>query len=263
MKTGEPKHSTERTMFFEDDQENLYKLVQDKATTGKQGLGIKDRPKKIAGVHFQGKKTSFSDSEAEDSDDVGPPPKRMRCNALETEKADEPKLKLKKLCKRLLRQVPGDSLKLKRLKVLIDEQSSSVFSDFSSKKDAIAYLKRKLEGSSKFSVEGKRMDIAAVEVDELRPIEEGRDVRQHQVAVDIVSDGASLLERAKVSYAHVVADGKKSVDSNATPSLVDGDVVIMNEDIIVNREATIPSIQFSHGVHGQVDHNTIIVRLLG
>ncbi|KAK9006499.1 hypothetical protein V6N11_035535 [Hibiscus sabdariffa] len=156
MKTGEPKHSTERTMFFEDDQENLYKLVQDKATTGKQGLGIKDRPKKIAGVHFQGKKTSFSDSEAEDSDDVGPPPKRMRCNALETEKADEPKLKLKKLCKRLLRQVPGDSLKLKRLKVLIDEQSSSVFSDFSSKKDAIAYLKRKLEGSSKFSVEGKR-----------------------------------------------------------------------------------------------------------
>ncbi|KAK9006500.1 hypothetical protein V6N11_035536 [Hibiscus sabdariffa] len=107
------------------------------------------------------------------------------------------------------------------------------------------------------------MDIAAVEVDELRPIEEGRDVRQHQVAVDIVSDGASLLERAKVSYAHVVADGKKSVDSNATPSLVDGDVVIMNEDIIVNREATIPSIQFSHGVHGQVDHNTIIVRLLG
>ncbi|KAK5845970.1 hypothetical protein PVK06_002231 [Gossypium arboreum] len=161
IKTGEAKNSTERTVFYEDDQENLYKLVQDKATTGKQGLGIKDRPKKVAGVHFQGKKTSFSDSGGEDSDDVGPPAKRMRENALETEKADEPKLRLKKLCKRLLCQVPGDSLKLKQLKILIDEQSTSVFSSFSTKKDAIAYLKRKLEGSSKFSVEGKRVSLTS------------------------------------------------------------------------------------------------------
>ncbi|KAE8720720.1 meiotic recombination protein SPO11-2-like isoform X1 [Hibiscus syriacus] len=160
LKTGVSKISTERTVFFEDDQENLYKLVQDKATTGKQGLGIKDRPKKIGGVHFQGKKKSFSDSDGEDSDDVGSPPKRTRDDALETEKDDQPKLKLKKLCKRLLRQVPGDSLKLKQLKVLIDEQSSSVFSNFSSKKDAIAYLKGKLEGSSKFCVEGKRVSLA-------------------------------------------------------------------------------------------------------
>ncbi|XP_039015863.1 uncharacterized protein LOC120146343 isoform X2 [Hibiscus syriacus] len=158
-KIGESKISTERTVFFEDDQENLYKLVQDKATTGKQGLGIKDRPKKVAGVHFQGKKTSFRDSDGEDSDDIGPPTKQMRDKALETKKADEPKLKLKKLCKRLLCQVPGNSLKLKQLKVLIDEQSSSVFSNLSSKKDAIAYLKRKLEGSSKFSVEGKRVSL--------------------------------------------------------------------------------------------------------
>ncbi|XVF13062.1 hypothetical protein REPUB_Repub08aG0175300 [Reevesia pubescens] len=162
IKTGESKNLTERTVFFEDDQENLYKLVQDKATTGKQGLGIKDRPKKIAGVHFQGKKTSFSDSDDEDSDDFGPPAKRMRDNALEMEKANnEPKLKLKKLCKQLLRQVPGESLKLKRLKALIDELSSSVFSNFSSKKDTVAYLKRKLEGSSKFSVEGKRVSLTS------------------------------------------------------------------------------------------------------
>ncbi|XVF10519.1 hypothetical protein REPUB_Repub07fG0190000 [Reevesia pubescens] len=161
IKTGGSKNLTERTVFFEDDQENLYKLVQDKATSGKQGLGMKDRPKKIAGVHFQGIKTSFSDSDGEDSDDVGPPAKRMRNNALEMEKADEPKLKLKKLCKRLLLQVPGESLKLKRLKALIDEQSSSFFCNFSSKEDAIAYLKRKLEGSSKFSVEGKRVSLAS------------------------------------------------------------------------------------------------------
>ncbi|OMP06073.1 hypothetical protein COLO4_08362 [Corchorus olitorius] len=161
IKTGESKNSTERKMFYEDDQENLYNLVQDKATTGKQGLGIKDRPKKIAGVRFQGKKTSFSDSEDEDSDDVGPPAKRMRETELEMNKAEEPKLKLKNLCKKLLRQAPGESLKLKQLKVLIDQQSSSVFSKFSSKKDALAYLKLKLEGSSKFCLEGKRVSLAS------------------------------------------------------------------------------------------------------
>ncbi|GMJ06244.1 hypothetical protein like AT1G63980 [Hibiscus trionum] len=160
IKTGKSKNLTERTVFFEDDQENLYKLVQDKATSGKQGLGIKDRPKKIAGVRFQGKKTSFSASDDESSDDFDPPTQRMRDNAFETNKADEPKLKLKKLCKQLLREVPGERLKLKQLKVLIDEQSSSVFCNFSSK-DALAYLKRKLESSSKFSVEGKRVSLAS------------------------------------------------------------------------------------------------------
>ncbi|XP_022760686.1 uncharacterized protein LOC111306919 [Durio zibethinus] len=161
IKAGESKNLTERTVFFEDDQENLYKLVQDKATTGKQGLGIKDRPKKIAGVHFQGKRTSFSDSDDENADDFGLPAKRMHDNALEMERANEPKLKLKKLCKQLLRQVPGESLKLKRLKVLVDKQSSSVFSNYSSKKEALAYLKRKLEGSSKFSVEGQRVSLTS------------------------------------------------------------------------------------------------------
>ncbi|XP_022738352.1 uncharacterized protein LOC111291063 isoform X3 [Durio zibethinus] len=161
IKAGNSKNLTERTVFFEDDQENLYKLAQDNATTGKQGLGIKVQPKKIAGVRFLGRKTSFSDSDSEDFDDVGPPAKRMRENALDMEKADEPKVKLKKLCKQLLWQVPGESLKLNRLKILIDEQSSSVFSNFSSKKDVLAYLKRKLEGSSKFSVERKRVSLTS------------------------------------------------------------------------------------------------------
>lgn len=78
---------------------------QDKATTGKQGLGIRDRPKKVAGCHFQGKKTSFSDSENEDSTDLGYLAKRKRDDSSEEERTDEPKVKLKKLCKKLLRQV--------------------------------------------------------------------------------------------------------------------------------------------------------------
>ncbi|KAK0587758.1 hypothetical protein LWI29_028399 [Acer saccharum] len=164
LKTGDAKKSNERTMFCEDDQENLYKLVQDNSTTGKQGLGIKSQPKKIAGVRYQGKKTSFDESDEEESADepsadFPSSAKRKRDDSLEMEKIDEPKLKLKKLCKKLLRQVPGESLKLKQLKVLIDEHSTSVLSNFSSKKDALAFLKQKLEGSLNFSVEGKRVSL--------------------------------------------------------------------------------------------------------
>lgn len=83
-------------------------FLQNKATTGKQGLGIKDRPRKIAGCHFLGKKTSFSDSDETDVDDttnISISAKRKYDEIIETEKNDEPKVKLKKLCRRLLRQV--------------------------------------------------------------------------------------------------------------------------------------------------------------
>ncbi|GLT90847.1 hypothetical protein SLE2022_087640 [Rubroshorea leprosula] len=163
LKTGEAQKCTEKTVFFEDDQENLYKLVQDKSTTGKQGLGIKDRPKKIAGVHFQGKKTSFdaSDDEDEDSAECGPPAKSMCADAVNMENADKAKVKLKKLCKQLLLQAPEVSLKLKQLKVLVDEHSPVIFSSFTSKKDALAYLRQKLEGSRRFSVNGKRVSLSS------------------------------------------------------------------------------------------------------
>ncbi|KAJ4712005.1 PIN2/TERF1-interacting telomerase inhibitor 1-like [Melia azedarach] len=170
VKAEGDQRSNERTTFCEDDQENLYNLVQDKSTTGKQGLGIKDRPKKIAGVRFQGKKTSFDDSDDEESADepasndepsaeFGVPVKRKHEDSLEIVNTDEPNWKVKKLCKKLLRQVAGESLKLKQLKGLIDEHSTSVFSNFSSKEDALAYLKKKLEGSSKFIVKGKRVSL--------------------------------------------------------------------------------------------------------
>eukprot|EP00257_Ricinus_communis_P023844 XP_015583948.1 PIN2/TERF1-interacting telomerase inhibitor 1 isoform X1 [Ricinus communis] len=195
-RTVNGQNHNERTVFHEEDQENLYKLVQDNATAGKQGLGIKSQPKKIAGVRFQGKRTSFTDSDDEDSADedmdsadydssveekhsdtsvkedydegnasneniahLSSSGKRKRDNTPEMENIDKQKLNLKKLCKRLLHQVPEESLKLKKLKILIEEHSSSAFSSFSSKKDAIAYLKRKLEGSRKFSIEGKRVSL--------------------------------------------------------------------------------------------------------
>ncbi|KAK9053119.1 hypothetical protein SSX86_029749 [Deinandra increscens subsp. villosa] len=142
-----------RTAFHEDDQENLYKLVQDKATSGKQGLGIKDRPRKVAGVHSKGKKTTFSDSDREESDSEDD-------HTSESEKYDDFKPKLKKLCKKLLCQEPEKSLKLKQLTALVDEHHS-IFSNFSSKKHALAFLKNKLERSSKFIIEGKRVYLSS------------------------------------------------------------------------------------------------------
>ncbi|XP_059276269.1 G-patch domain-containing protein 1 [Lycium ferocissimum] len=149
---------SDRTTFHEEDQENLYNLVQNTATTGKQGLGIKDRPKKVAGCYFEGKKTSFDDSDEGDSSESNPPMKEEYEEISDPVKNGEPKLKLKKLCKRLLKQAPGNSLKLKQLKVLIDEQSSDLF--YFTKKEAIAFLKSKLEGSDKFSMEGKRVSLS-------------------------------------------------------------------------------------------------------
>ncbi|XP_076898709.1 G-patch domain-containing protein 1-like [Bidens hawaiensis] len=150
--------SNKRTAFHEDDQENLYKLVQDKATSGKQGLGIKDRPRKVAGVHFQGKKTSFNDSETETEESESEP--EPANNISDSEKNNEAKVKLKKLCRKLLSQKPEKSLKLKQLVTLVIEHHSFV-SYFSSKKRALAFLKNKLERSSKFIVEGKRVRLSS------------------------------------------------------------------------------------------------------
>ncbi|KAK6935432.1 hypothetical protein RJ641_035587 [Dillenia turbinata] len=156
------QNCNERKMFFEEDQENLYNLVQDKSTSGKQGLGIKDLPKKIAGCRFQGKKTSFDDSDDEEESAVLDDSESLEnVDMMEMKKENEPKVNLKRLCVQLLGEARGQSLRLKQLKVLVDEHSSSVFSKYSSKKEALAFLRQKLEGSRKFSMEGKRVGLSA------------------------------------------------------------------------------------------------------
>ncbi|XP_068650867.1 G-patch domain-containing protein 1 [Aristolochia californica] len=147
--------------FAEEDQENLYKLVQDKATTGKQGLGIKGQPKKIAGCHWKGKKTSFDESDDECSAISRGSLKRKHTKILVDSETHGPKFKLKKTCKQILCQVPGQCMKVKELKVLLEAQSVSIFSSFSSKRDALSYLKQKLENSDKFCVQGKFVGLSS------------------------------------------------------------------------------------------------------
>ena len=52
--------------FCEDDQVAAYTAVHDGATHGKQGLGVRDAPKKVAGARWAGEKKRFGDESAED-----------------------------------------------------------------------------------------------------------------------------------------------------------------------------------------------------
>ena len=185
---GNAQVSGTRTAFREEDQENLYKLVQDKATTGKQGLGIGDRPKKISGAHWKGHKVSFDtddDNEGGSGDEKdlkeafihsGSLKRKMDVDTMEntgtvheekkldavniTDASAEPKLKWKTLCKQLIQEAPGQSMKIKRLKKCVQMHSSSFFSMFSSNDDAALYLTKKLENSSRFIVQGKRVTLS-------------------------------------------------------------------------------------------------------
>ncbi|KAL4291217.1 hypothetical protein GQ457_14G013430 [Hibiscus cannabinus] len=70
-----------------------------------------------------------------------------------------------------------------------------------------------------------------------------------------------------VTYASVttklISDGSKPKSTTAS---IDEEVIILEDDVILNRKEKIPSIQFSNRVHDQVDRsmrNAIIVRLFG
>ncbi|KAL5209032.1 hypothetical protein ABZP36_004655 [Zizania latifolia] len=170
--------SNARQMFGEEDQENLYNLVQDKATSGKQGLGIKSLPMKVAGQCWKGNKTSFGDSDDENSaqsnelseleedgdEEESADGTNLKLNIVKEVCMDvkcKPKDNVKKLCKTILRQAPAQSMKLKELKVAVEEHSESMFSNFSCSREALSFLKRKLKGSRKFNIDGKRVHLVS------------------------------------------------------------------------------------------------------
>ncbi|KAL5218546.1 hypothetical protein ABZP36_019230 [Zizania latifolia] len=170
--------SNVRQMFGEEDQENLYNLVQDKATSGKQGLGIKSLPMKVAGQRWKGNKTSFSDGDDENSaqsnelseleedgeEEESANDADLKLNTVKEGCMDvkhKPKAKVKKLCKTILRQAPAQSMKLKELKVAVEAHTESMFSNFSCRREALSFLKRKLQGSRKFNIDGKRVHLVS------------------------------------------------------------------------------------------------------
>uniref|UniRef100_A0A0E0K859 G-patch domain-containing protein n=1 Tax=Oryza punctata TaxID=4537 RepID=A0A0E0K859_ORYPU len=161
--------------------DRLSNKSDDKATSGKQGLGIKGLPIKVAGHRWKGNKTSFGDNDEENSTQSNEL-SELEEDGDEEESANDAELidtnvntvkelcvdikhkhktKVKKLCKTILRQAPAQSMKLKELKVAVEAHSESMFSNFSCKREALLFLKRKLQGSRKFNIDGKRVQLVS------------------------------------------------------------------------------------------------------
>jgi Pin2-interacting protein X1 len=173
---GERPSQNGRTQFSEQDQENLYNLVNDKATTGKKGLGQADRALKIGGVKVStrpGQKKVFADIEESENEEAqdsvvseGQQIESAAANKLEKKrKRDESlgneaalkegsKIKLKSLVSQLLAEASEGKVSLKRLQRRVTASTGL----FPSKSDADAF-KDKLLKSSRFVVEGKNVSL--------------------------------------------------------------------------------------------------------
>ncbi|KAL4384528.1 hypothetical protein GQ457_15G012170 [Hibiscus cannabinus] len=95
----------------------------------------------------------------------------------------------------------------------------------------------------------------------------GEDQRGDMQTADTVNDHSDKGKEESKTYASVAAQSTEHGSSRkSTSAFVDEEVVVLDEDVILQRDGKIPSIQFSPRVHDQVDRNlrnAIIVRLLG
>lgn len=180
--------SNGRTSFCEQDQEDLYKLVQDKATKGRQGLGIAGRPKKIGGAHWKGQKVMLDTSDDDESENLvvmdvqvggiqnmdavrkGDECKRKATSSgcdLEGEDKSKPKKpkqenkqKWKRLCRQLLQEVPAQTMSIKRLhRLIVGESDLFPSPDVDDHEQSVCLFKGKLNKSSKFIIEGKKVSL--------------------------------------------------------------------------------------------------------
>jgi Pin2-interacting protein X1 len=152
-----------RTAFCEQDQESLYKLVQDKATAGKRGLGIGDCTRKLGGAHFKGQKTIFgddgeSDGNEEQKDQESSLDQSTDSENLQAGSEDKicrkkqkigdgikkggvkqeggSKVKLKDLIAHFLSEAPEQGMKLKRLKKQVIATTGLILDSEGDQRDA-------------------------------------------------------------------------------------------------------------------------------
>ncbi|KAG0563031.1 hypothetical protein M758_9G189000 [Ceratodon purpureus] len=173
---GERPSQNGRTQFSEQDQENLYNMVNDKATSGKKGLGQGERALKIGGVKVStrpGQKKVFANIEESDGEDTqeaatndcqecepaveNKPEKKRKMDETSGNGAapqEGSKIKLKELVSQFLTEAPEKRMSLKRLQKRVTASTGL----FSSKGDADAFRDKMLK-SSKFVVEGKKVSL--------------------------------------------------------------------------------------------------------
>uniref|UniRef100_A0A7I4FTQ2 G-patch domain-containing protein n=1 Tax=Physcomitrium patens TaxID=3218 RepID=A0A7I4FTQ2_PHYPA len=179
---GERQCQNGRTVFSEQDQENLYNLVNEKATSGKKGLGQDQRALKIGGVKIStrpGQKKVFANAEASDEDEVqgsvisdsqesepviekklAKRRKRDETSGFKAVLQEGSKIKLKELVAQFLAEVrtflcaAEQKTSLKKLQRRVTASTGL----FSSKDDAVRFRDKMLK-SSKFVVEGNTISL--------------------------------------------------------------------------------------------------------
>lgn len=174
-----------REAFCEQDQENLYNIVQDKATKGRQGLGIASRSKKIGGAYWKGQKLLLDSSDNDDTLKEGAmcvqdgkeldamcninEQKRKALLACDLDVGCTKKLRKtkeitpnwKQLCGQLLKKAPDQSMSIKHLyKLFVEVCDLPPSNDTDTSERVTLSFKEKLSKSSKFIVKGKKVSLA-------------------------------------------------------------------------------------------------------
>ena len=123
---GIRRATTHEKGFCEDDQVAAYNAVHDGATHGKQGLGVRDAPKKVAGARWAGSKVRFGEDAAED--DAPPEPAtgadaamrkikwKVRAGAPNSDPCQSTDACPQKLAEAALRALPGGAATLSALR---------------------------------------------------------------------------------------------------------------------------------------------------
>eukprot|EP00976_Prorocentrum_cordatum_P056924 1148529-Prorocentrum_minimum.AAC.4 len=160
--------SEKKRGFSEADQERLYTATQGGATSGRQGLGIADRPKKVAGARWKGSKQTFGDDsdkegqEAEEAEAKGGASLKSSKSGDQANGAEEAisKIKWKKATETILNESEEGKLKVKKFVKKVIEHVIEMESKkgklgllrTASKDDLKADLMSKLKQSSRFRV---------------------------------------------------------------------------------------------------------------
>ncbi|MCO5586107.1 hypothetical protein L7F22_040046 [Adiantum nelumboides] len=165
-----------RQSFCEKDQEDLYKLVQDKATKGRQGLGIADRPRKVGGAHWKGQKVMLDMSDDDfqiqgkgtrkvdmvsEMDEFNPNFSLNEKERPAKRRKQENKARWKKFCRQLLEEAPAQTMKIEDLHRQVVLLHSSRGTEDCMQPSILLQekFKEKLAKSSKFFIKGKRVSL--------------------------------------------------------------------------------------------------------
>ncbi|KAK3269202.1 hypothetical protein CYMTET_22338 [Cymbomonas tetramitiformis] len=157
------KTEPEKVGFDEDDQERLYNATQGAATSGRAGLGIADRPKKVAGARWGGTKKKYDDDD-DGSDEAEPEEaeaaEKMTPSASTPQKSD---IKWKKLAEKAFAEAGSGKMKLKKLQKMVlasakEKKAAGTFGDAALK----AEFQERLQESSRFHVEDETVSLVEV-----------------------------------------------------------------------------------------------------